>query len=256
VEQGDLWFKEAAPALSFEPTLTLAVAKRFPNVTPEVVVAEGRRMLTLDAGTQLRRLTKTNQRACWEKLLPLYAEAQIALIEDAQDLIALGTPDQRPDELLVAYPRLRGLQSLVGELSGSIPSTLIHQEVTGGNIFADESLHMRILDWAEATISHPFAGLVNTFRDIAYSMRLKPNGREVIRLRATYLEPWTPFASMSELNRLFERGYLLGMLCRAEVWRRIMATQSSRAKYGSYARIWLQFFRQASTIGVAVGGPS
>jgi hypothetical protein len=129
------------------------------------------------------------------------------------------------------------------------------KEVTGSNIFADESLHMRILDWAEATISHPFAGLVNTFRDIAFGMRLQPNGREVIRLRATYLEPWTPFASTSELNRLFERGYLLGMLCRAEVWRRIMATQSIRTKYGSYARIWLQFFRQAATIGVSIGGP-
>jgi len=39
----------------------------------------------------------------------------------------------------------------------------------------------RLLDWGEAAVSHPFAGLVNTLRDFAYRRRLEPEGREMLR---------------------------------------------------------------------------
>ena len=254
-DQGLLWFKEAAPVLAFEPALTGFMARHLPDIAPDVVVTEGARMLTFDAGTKLRRLRQVDQRKHWETLLPRYAEVQIALIGHVQRLVALGTPDQRPSQLLATYPRLRGLTSLVGELAEPIQPTLIHQEITAGNIFVDKGGRIRILDWAEATASHPFAGLVNTLRDIAWARRLRPNGREMIRLRDSHLEPWTQFAPMSRLNRLFERGCLLGMLCRAATWQRIMGARSRDRKFGRHAAIWMQFFRHAIVHGVEIGGP-
>ena len=254
-DQGQLWFKETAPALAFEGPLTLFMARRRPDLAPEVVATEDARILTFDAGVELRSFSKKDQKVRWGRLLPRYAEVQIALIGDVRQLTELGTPNQQPDRLLAAYPRLRGLPSLVGELARGIPPTLIHREVTAGNVLIDKSGHTRVLDWAEAAISHPFAGLVNTFRDIAWSRRLQPNGREIIRLRAAYLEPWTPFASTGELEHLFERGYLFGMLCLAASWQRIMAARPDDAKFGRHADIWMQFFRDAATHGVEIGGP-
>ena len=69
----------------------------------------------------------------------------------------------------------------------------------------------RLLDWGEAAVSHPFAGLVNTLRDFTYRRRLEPEGREMLRLRDIYLEPWSRFAPSGELRETFKQGYLFGV---------------------------------------------
>ena len=78
----------------------------------------------------------------------------------------------------------------------------------------------------------------------------------MLRLRSAYLEPWTRFASSRELHELFDRGYVLGALCRAFTWDRVLAGQSApvRAEYGRNAAVWLDIiFRQALEDGVRLG---
>ena len=58
---GDVWFKEPAPSLAFEPALTVAVSRRMPAFTPEVLVTEGTWMLTRDAGPQLRAVVNVRR---------------------------------------------------------------------------------------------------------------------------------------------------------------------------------------------------
>jgi aminoglycoside phosphotransferase (APT) family kinase protein len=157
-----------------------------------------------------------------------------------------------------ATKRLRALgpelELLVEALDGPLPLTVIHEELHEGNVFVRGG-RARLLDWAEASVSHPFAGLVNTLRDIAYRRRLKPNGREMLRLRSIYLEPWTRFAPSAELRELFNRGYLLGTLCRAMTWERILVTQLApvRAEYDRNAAVWLDIFREGVEDGVRLG---
>ena len=104
---GDVWFKEPAPSLAFEPALTVAVSRRMPAFTPEVLAIEGTWMLTRDAGPQLRAVLKSGEPApTWDELLPLYAELQIELAEAATELVALGAPDKRPAMLAEAYAGL------------------------------------------------------------------------------------------------------------------------------------------------------
>ncbi len=270
----DVWFKEAAPALAFEPALTVAVSRRCPDFTPEVLAVEGTSMLTRDAGPQLRSFRKSGEPApSWDEVLPLYAELQIELAGDLDELLALGTPDKRPAAVSSAYldlvervsgaePSATGrfralapeLELLVEALEGALPLTVIHEEVHEGNVFVRGG-QARLLDWAEASVSHPFAGLVNTLRDIAYRQRLKPNGREMLRLRSVYLEPWTRFAPPAELGEVFNRGYLLGTVCRALSWDRILAPQLApvRAEYDRNAAIWLDMFREGVEDGVSLG---
>ena len=274
-EAGDFWFKEPAPSLAFEPALTVAVSRQCPDFTPEVLATEATWLLTRDAGLQLRALIKSRDPApSWDELLPLYAELQIELVDEAEELVALGAPDKRPAMMSAAYPKLvervgnlaaldvKRLQALAPELESltealarPLPATLIHEEFHEANVFV-RSGRARLLDWAEAAVSHPFAGLVNTFRDIAFRRKLKPNGREMLRLRSVYLEPWMPFGSPRELEELFNRGYVLGALCRAFTWDRVLAGQSEsvRAEYGRNAAVWLDvIFREGIEEGVRLG---
>jgi hypothetical protein len=272
---GNVWFKEPAPSLAFEPALTVAVSQRMPAFTPEVLVTEGTWMLTRDAGPQLRAVVRHGAPApSWDELLPLYAELQIELAEDAKELVALGAPDKRPAMISAAYAglvervgrhnsldikRLHALapelESLTEALALPLQATLIHEEFHETNVFVRDG-RARLLDWGEATVSHPFAGLVNTLRDIAFRRRLKPNGREMLRLRSVYLEPWTPFGSPRELSELFDRGYVLGALCRAFTWDRVLTGQSApvRNEYNRNAAVWLDMiFREAIQRGARLG---
>src|SRR5438093_1399449 len=157
-----------------------------------------------------------------------------------------------------AARRLRRLApavaSLADVLAKGLPSTIIHEEAHEANIFVRRG-RARLLDWAEVSVSHPFAGMVNTLRDIAYRRRLRPNGIEVLRLRSAYVEPWTPFAPRAELNAMFDRGYLFGTLCRAMAWDQILADQPPevRAEYGRNAAVWLNIFREGVAKGVRLG---
>jgi Ser/Thr protein kinase RdoA (MazF antagonist) len=273
-DSGEVWFKEAAPPLSFEPSLTVAVAARAPAFAPEVLAAEGASLLTRDAGPRLRSLLESGEPApAWEDILPRYAELQIELAGAVDELLALGAPDRRPavvsagfvglvDRVHRAEPakanRLRPLASelalLAEAIEGPLPFTLIHEEVHEGNVFVRDG-HARLLDWGEAAVSHPYAGLVNTLRDIAYRQGLEADAPEILRLRSVYLEPWTRFAPAPELEEIFARGYLLGTLCRAMSWDRILTSQLPpvRAEYGRNAEVWLEIFREGLENGVRLG---
>jgi hypothetical protein len=238
-------------------------------------MTEGTWTLMRDAGPQLRTVVKRGEPApFWDELLPLYAELQIELAKDAQELVALGAPDKRPPMVSAAYSGLvervgrhnsldikrlqaltPALESLTDALASSLPATLIHEEFHESNVFVRDG-RARLLDWGEATVSHPFAGLVNTLRDIAFRRRLKPNGREILRLRSVYLEPWTPFGSPRELSEIFDRGYVLGALCRALTWDRVLTGQHAqvRDEYNRNAAVWLDMiFREAIQQGVRLG---
>jgi hypothetical protein len=276
--EGRLWFKEPAPVMGYEPALTALVAGRRPDDAPEIVAWEGRRLLTRDAGPYLRTLLETGAIAAplWEVLLQRYAELQLAHVGDVDELLTLGVPDKRPHTLLADFPRLvqevRGLEAVpversrlaalepalertVAALEGAVPMmTLIHEEVHEANVFVLDGC-ARFLDWAEGAVAHPFAGVTNTLRDIAYRLRYEPDSAEILRLRDVYLEPWTQFAPLAELQAAFANGYLLGMLCRAVTWERLLAGASSevRAEYDRNAAIWLDILREGLEDGVRLG---
>jgi hypothetical protein len=275
--EGRLWFKEPAPVMGFEAALTAVVSERSPHDGPEVVAWEGTWLLTRDAGPQLRGLLQADatRAPAWEDILRRYAELQLAHIGDAVELRTLGVPDKRPRALLADYRRLvrdvraldavpversrlaslqPALEQAVAALDGPLPMTLIHEEVHEGNVFVLDG-HARILDWGEGAVSHPFAGLTNTLRDIAYRRGLEPDSAEILRLRDVYLEPWTRFAPLDKLRPMFAHGYLLGMLCRAVTWEGFLATASQevRDEYDRNAAIWLDILREAVENGVRLG---
>jgi Phosphotransferase enzyme family len=228
--QGNAWFKESAPALAFESALTELLASRRGDCIPEVLAAEGARLLTADAGPSVREVP---ERADWEEIVRLYAEVQIELADTVDELLSLGVPDSRPEALGHAVP-------------GDVPLTLIHEEVHDGNVHLRDGRTV-FIDWAEASVSHPFAGLTNTLRMAAWRLDWEPGGAQVHRLRDAYLEPWTRFAPMEHLRLIFAEAYALGALARAATWNRVVTplTGAAREEYAHNASAWREIYAEA-----------
>ena len=130
-----------------------------------MIAAEGSRLLTRDAGRRLRNVHDEGGAApAWEEVLPLYAELQIELIADDDDALALGTPDRRPELLRGARDgAARGgttqperFATSSSGLGDAVPPTVVHEEATDGNVFVRDG-RVRFIDWAEASVSHPFS---------------------------------------------------------------------------------------------------
>jgi hypothetical protein len=206
---GVVWFKACAPVQAFEPRLTAALSARWPDRVAEVLGWDQRRawLLLADAGTPLGAVG--NPPEAWLEALPRYAELQRGEAAHAHDHLAHGVPDLRVATLPARYEELlrRDLPltheerarmgafaprfaRLCGELAAhQVPETVQHDDLHMANVYA-QGERLRLLDWGDASISHPFASLVVTFRFLEERNRLAPGDRWFARLRDAYLEPW------------------------------------------------------------------
>jgi hypothetical protein len=206
---GVVWFKACAPVQAFEPRLTAALSARWPDRVAEVLGWDQRRawLLLADAGTPLGAVG--NPPEAWLEALPRYAELQRGEAAHAHDHLAHGVPDLRVATLPARYEELlrRDLPltheerarmgafaprfaRLCGEHAAhQVPETVQHDDLHMANVYA-QGERLRLLDWGDASISHPFASLVVTFRFLEERNRLAPGDRWFARLRDAYLEPW------------------------------------------------------------------
>ena len=240
--EGNAWFKETAPATRFEPALTERLLEVRPDRIPRVIASEETRMLTADAGPSLRVLAERGAATPpWEEILALYAELQIETADALYELLALGVPDSRPETLGHA-------------VDGPLPLTLIHEEVHDGNVHVRDGQPV-FIDWAEASISHPFAGVTNTLRTVSWRAGWDPGSPDVLALRDAYLETWTEFAPLDELRAIFTEAYALGALARSKSWKRLLEPLSppAREDYPHNIEAWREIYGKAAGPGASLG---
>jgi hypothetical protein len=209
VAGGVVWFKTCAPVQAFEPRLTAELFARWPDRVPEVLGHNEERawLLLADAGTPVRALG--NPPEAWLAALPPYAELQRGEAAHVGDHLAHGVPDlrlatlpARYDELLQeelplepdAIRRLRDFAPRFTELcdeleAHGIPETVQHDDLHYANLYV-RGEQLRVLDWGDTSISHPFASLFVTFRFLEEINELPPGDPWFARLRDAYLEPW------------------------------------------------------------------
>jgi hypothetical protein len=243
---GDLYFKAAAPAFRFEAPLTAKLSKLQPKRVPELVDVDVDRgwLLMRDGGTRLRELLQTAAELHhWESLLPEYAQLQIDVAPHAEELLALGVPDERlsvlperfrtllahrPEGLTAReYERLVAaapeLEAMCHELAGhGIPETIQHDDLHDGQIFVQDGRYL-FFDWGDSCISHPFHTLAVTLRAAAAKFDLEPGGPELRRMRDAYLEPFGDLQDAAEL------AYRTGTIARSLAWQRYVSAAGDLA---------------------------
>lgn len=275
---GAAYFKLCSPALAHEPALTEALSRWRPDCIVDCLGADPARgwLLLDDAGVTLRtQIATPADLTQWEPILGTLAELQIELAPRAAEIDALGALDRRParlaaqiallldndEALMLAQPdgltgeeraRLRRLLPAIGAQAGKlseagIPESLHNEDFHDANIFVRDG-RVRLSDWGEAGVSHPFSTLLVCLRSAAWRLKLPGDGREMTRLRDVYLERWTGHAPRPALLEAFILAGRMGMLCRALTWRQVLAPFGLSASADDRSSVpgWLQEFLGAA----------
>ena len=230
---GVAWFKACAPVQAFEPRLTAELFTRWPGRVSEVLAHDEERawLLLADAGTPIG---VDSPPETWLHVLPGYAELQRGetahlhehLAHDVQDLRIATLPARYEDFLQHELPidddeidTLRRFAPRLAELcdelaAHSISETIQHDDLHGMNVYAQGD-ELRVLDWGDASIAHPFASLVVTFRFLEGINKLPPTDPWFARLRDAYLEPWGP-----GLTETFALAIRVGTFAHSVAWAR------------------------------------
>jgi hypothetical protein len=224
-----VWFKACAPRQGFEVALTASLSDRWDLVTKVLSHDVNRRWLLMaDAGEPFR--VSGNPPARWLELLPRYAELQLGETVHVEDHLAAGVPDLRPARLPALYDEMvrarlplepgevsvldgfrDGFARWCDELTG-IASTVQHDDLHMNNAYS-RGAELRVLDWGDASIGHPFFSLFETFRFLIERNGLDPSDPWFGRLRDAYLEPWG-----SGHRGTFDLALRAGAVARAIAW--------------------------------------
>jgi hypothetical protein len=232
--EGIAWFKACAPVQAFEPRLTAELFARWPDRVAQVLGHDEERgwLLLGDAGTPVGVFG--NPPEAWLAALPRYAELQRGEAAHTRDHIAHGVPDLRLGTLPTRYHELlqrelpldddevlvlRGFESQFAELcrelaAHDIAETIQHDDLHHSNLYANGD-NLRVLDWGDSSISHPFASLVVTFRFLEKTTGLTRADPWFARLRDAYLEPWG-----RDLVSCFDLAIRVGTFAHAIAWSR------------------------------------
>lgn len=233
-KRGDVWFKACGPVQRFEPYLTRELASRWPELLSVLLACHEQRswMLTVDAGTSLG--VRGNPPEDWLVILPRYAQLQIGEVIHAHRHLDHGVPDLRVTTLPLRYhellaadlpidpvdtERFNALGPRFAEMCHElrhygIPDSIQHDDLHFFNVYEKDG-RLRILDWGDASIGHPFASLFETFRFLEERNGLSPDHPWHARLRDAYLEPWG-----QNLLGAFDLGIRVGAVAHAIAWTR------------------------------------
>jgi hypothetical protein len=152
----------------------------------------------------------------------------------AIDHIGHGVPDLRMVALPAGYERLLASQlpltrgdvdrlrqhaSRFTELCSAlaqlgIRESIQHDDLHMANLYSDRGM-LRVVDWGDSSIAHPFFSLLETFRFLEEFNHLAPGDPWFRRLRDAYLEPWG-----SGLEEPFEIAMNVGWFVHAIAWTR------------------------------------
>ncbi|MGO4456214.1 aminoglycoside phosphotransferase family protein [Streptomyces sp. M-16] len=237
-----VWFKANPPASAFEAGLTEALSRWAPahGLRP-LAVDPGRGWSLLPDGGPLFRDVldggPVDPRA-WEAPLARYAELQRALIPRTAQIEALGVPAARTAGLPGVFDRLvagntvldeddrRALRALRPRLAdwcaeladAGIADSLDHADLHEGQLFAPGPDRFTFFDWGDASVTHPFCGLLVPVR----AARARYGSEVLPRLRDAYLEPWGGAgADAAGLRRAASLALRLGAIGRAGSWGRL-----------------------------------
>ena len=241
---GALWFKVNGPGTLFEPALLVVLAQRAPDLVPDVLAVDPARGWTLmrDAGPVMRSLAGPDELwDRWSDVLGRYAGGQLQLAADADALRSTGTgwlpPGEMPGRLRQLVDELRRTPVRAGGLTAEeatrldqvlpsydawcaeletsgVPLSVNHDDLHSSNICWGRA-GPRIVDWGDATVTHPFATMLVTLNSIAWHAGTSIDDPRVHRVRDAYLEPFGAYGEHADRVRWVGLARRTGALGRA-----------------------------------------
>jgi len=105
------------------------------------------------------------------------------------------------------------VEKLCAEVAAESPGdTIQHDDLHVNGVFVLDDV-LRVMDWGDASIGHPFGSLIVTFRFLELENGFAPGDPWFDRLRDAYLEPWAP-----DLVPAFDRAMRVAAFAHAIAW--------------------------------------
>jgi hypothetical protein len=237
--------------------------------------------LVADAGQSARDALQAAEPAerirFWTTVLPRYAELQQAaepaalhsiglpdlsagalldrfdeVMTDRRWFTADVAPDLSPSDWELVQACRPRLAEVASRLADARPATLQHDDLHDGNVFGSEDT-VRIIDWGDASVAHPFGTLLVTLRVLAYQLRCSWDDPKLDPVRDGYLEVWgTAGESAVELHRELDLAVRTGALARAAAWRRALGNPEAgqQLDFADSVAYWMVRLAQALVTGI------
>jgi phosphotransferase family enzyme len=235
-----VYLKACSAVQVHEPRVIELVAREFPDLVPRLVARHPTEpwVILREGGVRLRlAMPDGAQLRVWRTLLPRYAELQRSLLGRDTELLATGLPDRRleripgllervladgrwapPEPRSRVHAVLPSVSRACAELAGlGIGASLDHDDLHDHNVLLNGERPV-IVDWGDASLTHPFLSLAVTVRFAARAAGLSPDAPEIEALRDAYLEPWTGLAPAGALRRAAAIGSALGIVTGGLTW--------------------------------------
>ncbi len=244
-DAGVRWAKENHPGSASEMAATSIAHRVAPTLVLEPLALDvaAARMLTANAG--LLHEDGEAPIATRIELAETAAALQRALVPHADELVAAGVPDIRPERLVdhlrervaqagtlppehplhlgpdaragiaALEPRIRELLAVLDD--AGVPASLEHDDLHLGNAFEVDG-RIRIGDLGDAVVAHPFG----TLRVLLGSAGARGvAAAHVARIRDAYLDGWSTHADRATLARAADAAIALSGVQRWEAWWRL-----------------------------------
>lgn len=244
-DAGVRWAKENHPGSASEMAASTIAHRVAPTLVlePLAVDVARARMLTADAG--LLHEGGAAPIATRVELAEAAGALQRALATHAEELVAAGVPDIRPERLVehlrervaqagalpiehplhldddaragiaALEPRIRDLLAVLAD--AGVPASLEHDDLHLGNAFVVDG-RIRIGDLGDAVVAHPFG----TLRVLLGSARARDVAAvDVGRIRDAFLHGWSTHADRATLDRAADAAIALSGVQRWEAWWRL-----------------------------------
>ncbi|HXA76817.1 MAG TPA: phosphotransferase [Candidatus Acidoferrales bacterium] len=250
-----VWFKATGEPNAHELPISVALHRAFANYVPQILGVHPTWNAWLSEDVPGSTLDGLADISTWVKAAKALSELQIASVTRTNRLLESGCRDlrlpqlvQQIDPFLVRMSELMAMQTkepprkltdseiafLGDRLKAAcseleqfrLPTTLGHLDLNPGNILVSPS-RCCFLDWAEASISHPFV----TFEYLReQARRCSPQSDALEETVVTaYLQPWNSFFSRETLEHAMAYSPLLAVFAYAvagKKWRSTEAPQN------------------------------
>lgn len=237
--EGDFYFKAVIPGALYEAVLSKQINNLLKGKSVDVVdinEKEGWLLMHDIKGQPLREL---KDKSLWQIAIREYAKLQVKEVEYANELISIGVPDRRlgvlkseidkhlegmcatglnEDETSKVMALKPELLKMCDDMEGIIPYSIEHGDLHSANIrLVDEEIVF--FDWGDATVTHPFFSTRVFWNSIDELIKSESEWLDMVNeFRPYYLEPWTKFAPIGELERLLLISDQLSCVYRALSW--------------------------------------
>lgn len=235
---GDVFFKCSPPVFRREAVLTQALAQRMPGLVPEVIAVDGVRGWLLMRDLDAPELGDQDE-AHWHEGLVAHAHIQQSWLGRADELAELGMPARSLLDLATQVEEMTHDRALLQRMSPELRAewlaatpalvescqrldqigpgpTLVHGDLHPWNVVRG-SEGVRVFDWTDAAVSHPFVDLAT------YVFRTEDTSRRR-HLIDVYLEAWSADLSAESLQEAATLGVVVGTLYQVQTYRTLLPT--------------------------------